>query len=223
MCGRYALFAPAAAIRRAFGLTATPVLGARYNIAPAQEIAAVRAGEDGSVRLDMLRWGLVPSWAEDLAIGRRLINARVETLASRPAFRSAFRRRRCLIPASGFYEWKANPDEPKTPYFISARTEPVIAFAGLWEHHQDSEGLLHSCTVITTQALGVMRSLHDRMPLIMPPERRTAWLDPALQEPAAITALLAPDGPELQAWAVDPVVNSPRNEGPDLIRPRIED
>lgn len=219
MCGRYALFAPASAIRRAFGLHEIPELAPRYNIAPAQEIPVVRAGPDGAASLDLLRWGLVPSWAEDPAIGRRLINARVETVAEKPAFRAAFRRRRCLIPASGFYEWKLLPEGPKAPYFISARAEQVMAFAGLWEHHTGGGGELQTCVILTTEARGAMRAIHDRMPLVMPPERYAAWLDPASDQPSTLSALLTSDGPELHAWPVDRAVNSPRNEGPDLARP----
>ncbi len=203
-----------------FGVESAPAVEPRFNIAPTQHVAVIRRQPDGGRALAMLRWGLVPFWAKDLAIGNRLINARAETAAEKPAFRAAWRRRRCLVPADGFYEWKAGPGG-KTPYFVSAESGEPFAMAGLWEHwepkDEGGEGPVETFTILTTAPSEFMSRLHNRMPVILGQGSAEAWL---AGEPL-------PDGdgspadPEvaLRAWPVSRRVNSPRNEDPSLIEP----
>lgn len=187
MCGRYALMTPVEEIGRLFGFPERPNLAARYNIAPTQQIAIVRraSGRDGR-ELALARWGLVPAWADDPAIGARMINARAESVAEKPSFRKAFRMRRCLIPADGFFEWRSVPGRRrKQPYYIHRRDGRPMAFAGLWEvwDHAGSgvattDRPLETATVVTTQANALLRPLHHRMPAILDPADFSAWLDP---------------------------------------------
>ena len=224
MCGRFAFYSPAEATAALFGVSGSLDVKPRYNIAPTQYIAAVRdrvdATDDHPAReLVMLRWGLVPFWAKDPAIGNRMINARAETVAEKPAFRAAYRRRRCIVLADGFYEWHRD-GSVKIPYYISLASEEPFAFAGLWEHWQDKESdeSLQTATLITMAANDFLTSLHDRMPVILEPERAERWL--AGDENLLDTA--AQDGPALKAWPVDRRVNNARNEGGDLIVPNGE-
>jgi putative SOS response-associated peptidase YedK len=219
MCGRYTLVAPGESIAAEFGLGAWPAeRGPRYNIAPTQEVAAVvhEADED---RLVFLRWGLVPSWSKDETIGARLINARGETVHEKPAFRSAFRDRRCLVLADGFYEWQRTP-QGKVPMRIRRRDDRPFAFAGLWERRrrEDREELL-TCTIITTAASAEVRPVHDRMPVIVEPAARAVWLDGATPADVLRDMLAARPTPELEAYAVSTLVNSPRNDEPACIAP----
>ena len=221
MCGRFAFYSPAEATAALFGVTGSLDVDPRYNIAPMQYIAAIRdneenADEQSTRELVMLRWGLVPSWAKDPAIGNRMINARAETVAEKPAFRAAYRRRRCLVLADGFYEW--HREGPiKIPYYISTANEEPFAFAGLWEHWQskDSDESLQSATLITTVANDFLAHLHHRMPVILEPNRAERWL----AGDADLLATAAADCPPLKAWPVDRRVNNARNEGDDLIVP----
>ena len=161
-----------------------------------------------------MRWGLVPSWAEDEKIGARLLNARSESVATKPAFRAAFRRRRCLVPADGFYEWE-KIGRKKQPFFISMKDGRPFAFAGLWETWHKEDEALQSFTILTTDANDLMRPLHDRMPVILQPGDYDAWLNPQLEDPAALQPLLhSYAGKDLTAYPVNPVVNSPRYDGP---------
>jgi putative SOS response-associated peptidase YedK len=214
MCGRFAFYSPAEATAALFGASSSVAVEPRYNIAPTQLIAAIRNCEEGGRDLAMLRWGLVPFWAKDPSIGNRMINARAETVAEKPAYRAAYRRRRCLVPADGFYEWHIE-GKGKTPYYISAANDAPFAFAGLWESWQskDSDESIQSATLITTAANEFLSSLHHRMPVILDPETADRWLagDDDLIECAARR------GPELRAWPVDRRVNNARNEGADLI------
>lgn len=217
MCGRYNLITDADALMEFFELESsllqTSDLAPRYNIAPSQEVAAVRMGEEGR-ELVMLRWGLVPFWARDTRTGYRMINARAETVASKPAYRAAFRERRCLIPATGFYEWKGTSGN-KQPYFIGMRNEGLMAFAGVWEHWQTGEECLESCSIIVTQANERVRCVHERMPVILDPQVFDAWLDPANRDVAALQSLLQPySGSELTVYPVNRAVNSPQNDDP---------
>lgn len=217
MCGRFAFYSPAEATAALFGVTTHAELAPRYNIAPTQDIAAIRIPESGTGReLVNLRWGLVPFWAKDPAIGNRMINARAETVAEKPAFRAAYRRRRCVVLADGFYEWHRE-GSVKIPYYISLATGEPFAFAGLWEKWQDKDGeqTLQTATLITTAANDYLATLHDRMPVILEPDRADRWLagDQELLETATA------DCPELRAWPVDRRVNNARNEGEDLIEP----
>jgi putative SOS response-associated peptidase YedK len=216
MCGRFAFYSPREAVHDLFGVDFPREFAPRYNIAPTQDVAAIRAGADGESQPAVLRWGLVPAWAKDPAIGNRMINARAETLAARPAFRSAFRRRRCLVLANGFYEWRSSA-HGKTPFYIAAPDERPIAFAGLWERWERGEQPLETCTIITTEANRRLRELHDRMPVIVSPEAARGWLGE--QTPAAaLSALLRPAPEELLVCReVSREVNSPARDGPQLI------
>jgi len=218
MCGRYALYTPVEAMVRLFGLEEAQAQPPRYNIAPTQPVSVIRADDRGSRRADQLRWGLVPFWAKDLAIGNRMINARGETVAEKPAFRQAWRRRRCLIPADGFYEWQKLP-AGKQPWFISSGGSGLLAFAGLWERWDDRGKTepVETFTIITTVANGTLGPLHDRMPVIVSPEHWDRWLDPVADE-EALAGLLQPAADDLlTAHPVSRRVNSPANDGPELI------
>ncbi|MBV9124870.1 MAG: SOS response-associated peptidase, partial [Planctomycetes bacterium] len=182
---------------------------------------AVRLAPGAEQReMSLLRWGLVPSWAEDPAIGNRLINARAETAAEKPAFRSAFRQRRCLIPADGFYEWQRHPGG-KTPYYFSLRDKQPFAFAGLWERWQAPGGkVLETCTLLTTQANSLVQPVHDRMPVIVPAAEYDRWLDPSLHDPALLQPILQPYAPEeMTAYAVSRWVNDPKHEDARCVQP----
>jgi putative SOS response-associated peptidase YedK len=218
MCGRFAFYSPSEAAAALFGVSGSIDIGPRYNIAPTQDVAAVRDGgtEDGRRELVALRWGLVPFWAKDPAIGNGMINARAETVAEKPAFRAAYRRRRCLVLTDGFYEWHRE-GPVKLPYFISLASEEPFAFAGLWEHwrSKEAEESLQTATLITTQANDFLAPLHHRMPVILGPERAERWL--AGDDELIVTA--STDCPRLRAWPVDRRVNNARNDGEDLIVP----
>jgi putative SOS response-associated peptidase YedK len=214
MCGRFALTVDPADLQEAFPEFTFPgQLAPRYNIAPTQPILAIP--NNGTNRADFFVWGLIPSWARDPSIGARMINARSETLAEKPSFRAAYRRRRCLIPASGFYEWRARPGmKVKVPHFIHLRSGDPFAFAGLWEewHAPDGSGI-KSAAIITTQPNELMAPIHDRMPVILPPEAYTRWLAPAPLSPADLQGLLTPYPAEaMGAYPVSPLVNSPAND-----------
>ena len=225
MCGRYALYGPMSRLREAMLLDECPEYGERYNIAPQASILVVRY-KPGTGRVgQMARWGLVPAWAKDPAIGARLNNARGETVAEKPAFRSSFARHRCLIPANGFYEWQAVDTDGharKQPWYIHP-SEPggFFAFAGLlalWKA-PDGSAIISTC-IITTGPNELMADIHERMPVILRPEHFAAWLDPTNQDVAALTLLLQPLAAErMSAYPVSPSINSGRAEGPKCIVP----
>jgi putative SOS response-associated peptidase YedK len=221
MCGRFAFYSPHESVVRIFGLDAdAPDVEPHYNIAPTQYVAAVLGDEAGRRRLAMLYWGLVPWWARDKSIGARMINARAETLQEKPAFREAYRERRCLVLADGYYEWQQRPDG-KQPHFIQRRDGEPFAMAGLWERwrpDRDAEPL-YSCTIVTTYPAAAIASLHDRMPAILSPSDHAAWLDPRNQDVGELALLLHPFEGELLSRPVSKRVNSARNEGPELIEP----
>lgn len=233
MCGRFAFYSPHEAMVDVFELPEdTPAVQPRWNVAPTQFVATVRArpGDAGGRlrELAMLHWGLVPSWAKERAIGHRMINARADTLAEKPAFRAAFRRRRCLVLADGYYEWRAaGPGagpSGKQPYFIRPEHGRPVGMAGLWERWRDPQSgdPLESCVIVTTDAMDTLRNIHERMPVVIPRERFAEWLDPANDDVSALAPLLDPAnaGP-LVATPVARRVNSPRNEGPELIEPQV--
>lgn len=222
MCGRYTLSAEPALVAEHFGAASVPVeLRPRYNIAPTQPVPVIRRDHAGRRRLELLRWGLIPSWAKDTAIGNRLINARAETLAEKPAFRAAFRRRRCLIAADGFYEWKKLA-AGKQPYWVGRQDHSLFAFAGLWERWLPSESgapPIESCVIVTTEANAVVRPVHNRMPVIVPPAHYDTWLD-GETDAAALQALLVPyPAVEMTAYPVPPAVNNPARDAPQLMQP----
>ncbi len=214
MCGRFAFYSPAEATAALFGAHDAPAVEPRYNIAPTQYLAAIREGDERARELVMLRWGLVPFWAKDPSIGNRMINARAETVAEKPSYRAAYRHRRCLVLADGFYEWQRRNDT-KTPYYISMASGAPFALAALWEHWKDkeSDATLQTTTLLTTPADNFMTPLHHRMPVILQPDTADEWLagsNDLLDNIAAKT-------PPLQAWPVDKRVNNARNEGEELI------
>ncbi len=221
MCGRFTLFEPDKVLAKEFGVSGVPKLSPRYNIAPSQPVAAVRAMPVGNGReLALLRWGLIPSWSKDPSIGNRLINARAETVREKPSFRHAFRRHRCLIPASGFYEWQRQ-ERGKQPYFVRMRDERLFAFAGLWDRWESQDkGVIETCTILTTAANTVLSPIHDRMPVILPPSHYDQWLDPALKEPDSLAPLLVPFPPdEMLAFPVSPRVNAPSTDSKECVVP----
>lgn len=219
MCGRYVLHSPPTRIGAQFGVDAAGLPWApRYNLAPLQLAPVVRAGESGRT-LDLMRWGLVPSWAGDPALGSRLINARAETVSVKPAFRAAYRARRCVVPADGFYEWRLDASG-KQPFFIHRRDGALLAMAGLWEHWAPRGGPeLLTFTLLTTEASAWMRRLHERMPVLLDPAGVEQWLSPDAA-PARLDALLhpLPDG-DLDADAVSRAVGNTRNDTPELLAP----
>jgi putative SOS response-associated peptidase YedK len=233
MCGRFTSTTEPADLAAYFAAdhAAAPDLGARYNVAPTDEVYAVVASGDER-RLGAVRWGLVPFWADDLSVGSRMINARAETLVEKPAFARPFANRRCLIPADGFYEWQPlGPVDPgrrsrpkKQPWYIRRSDGDVLAFAGLWESwrprpaHGDRDGRVVSCTIITTSANGRIRPLHDRMPVVLPPSAWDAWLDRDNHDVASLQRLLEPAPAELfDLVPVSAAVSDVRNDGPGLI------
>lgn len=214
MCGRFAFYSPSEAAAALFGVSASVEVQPRYNIAPTQFVAAIRDDENRDRELVMLRWGLIPFWAKDPAIGNRMINARAETVAEKPAYRAAYRHRRCIVLADGFYEWCREGDV-KTPHHISLASGAPFALAGLWENwtDKDSGESLQTTTLITTAANDFMTPLHHRMPVILESNTAGEWLAGSkdlLDDVAGIT-------PALQAWPVDRRVNNARNEGEDLV------
>lgn len=220
MCGRYSLTSTREALKEWFPLYDLPEITPRYNIAPTQQVLAARMDlqtERGEVT--WFRWGLVPFWAEDLKIGNRLINARGETAATKPAFRAAFKSRRCLVLADGFYEWQKHAGG-KQPFLIRMKNGNPFAFAGLWERWDKEGEPVESVTILTTEANPLMRSIHDRMPVILKPEDYGKWLNPGNKDVAALADLLRPfPAEEMQAFPVSALVNNPRNDRPECLKP----
>ena len=219
MCGRYTLI-NLARLTQAFPWIIEPVPAdaSRYNVAPTQPVLAI--ANNRADRFEHFHWGLIPSWAKDAAIGNRMINARAETLAEKPAFRTALRRRRCLVPADGFYEWRKDPGgKTKTPMRITMKSGDVFAFAGLWETwHAPDGSVVPSCTLITTEPNELMATIHDRMPVIVKPEDYQRWLDPRERDPSELTDLFGPyPADEMQAQAVSRTVNNPKNDSPACV------
>ncbi|MCE7981192.1 MAG: SOS response-associated peptidase [Caldilinea sp. CFX5] len=228
MCGRFTLTAPPDQLATLFELPQEPVVVPRYNIAPTQPVAVVRMNPQSAAREWALTyWGLVPSWSKDPSMGARMINARAETVTEKPAFRAAFKRRRCLVPANGFYEWQKQ-GKGKQPFYITTPDGAPFAIAGLWEYWEGADGsALESCTLLTTSANTLMTPLHDRMPVIIAPEDYAQWLGTGRDEtPQAMDQLqhllrpYADDG--LMAYPVSTYVNNTRNEGADCVQALID-
>jgi len=227
MCGRFVLRASPEQLKSLFDLPEAPYLEPRYNIAPTQPVGIVRIKPETAQReWALVLWGLIPSWAKDASIGQKMINARAETVAEKPSYRAAFKRRRCLVPASGFYEWKKGASG-KTPHFITTADESPFAIAGLWETWQSPDGgELSTCTLLTTEANDLVSDLHDRMPVIIAPEDYAMWLGSGREETpealASLRHLLRPYPDEkMQMWPVSTQVNNVRNEGAGCIEPLI--
>ena len=229
MCGRFTSQTPAADLADWFGAdeVVAPELGARYNVAPTDEVYAVaESASDGSRRLGTFRWGLIPFWSKDAKGGAKMINARAESLLDKPAFKRSFERRRCIVPADGFYEWERIDAKNKQPWFITRADGKPMAFAGLWESWRPTkgsdEGKIRSCTIITGEPNELVARLHDRMPVMLPAEAWDAWLDPDNHDLGALAGLFVPvPADELTMFPVSRSVNDVRNDGPELVH-RIE-
>jgi putative SOS response-associated peptidase YedK len=214
MCSRYFLDADGNIIAYTFRVPQNPRVQRRFNIAPTQEAPVVRLDTDGARELALLRWGLVPSWAKELAVGNKMINARAEGVAEKPAFREALRKRRCLVPATGFYEWQGPPGR-KQPFAVTVPEAPLFAFAGLWESWRPAGGEpVQTFTVITTDANPTVSAIHDRMPVILSPAQADAWLSGTIDE---ARALLKPFDGEVRLRAVTRRMSDPRAEGPQCL------
>jgi putative SOS response-associated peptidase YedK len=224
VCGRYTLATPnPAAVRARFPVGESIEIAQRFNVAPGDDVLAVTTGREGESRGELLRWGLVPSWAKTPATGLKMINARVETVAERPAFRRAFERFRCLIIADGFYEWRRMATGPKQAFHITRDDDQLFAFAGLWSIWRgDDDRTLRTCTILTTAANTTVAPLHDRMPIILERDAERAWLD-ASTPPGALDEIL-PGLPAAQTalQAVGPAVNDARYDGPECLAPPVE-
>ncbi|WP_322793184.1 SOS response-associated peptidase [Bellilinea sp.] len=221
MCGRFSLALDPEELREVFGLVETPTLWIpRYNIAPTQPVAVIT--DAARPKLDYMRWGLVPSWAKDISIGQKLINARAETIREKPSFRSAFSRRRCLIPADGFFEWKkpeGGKKLPAEPYYFRLRDGKPFAFAGLWEIWHSPEGdELKTCTILTTDANELVGTVHQRMPILFEVDEAWTWLQPLAAD--TLLALLKPFPAEkMEAYPVSRLVNDPKQDDPQCVQP----
>lgn len=221
MCGRYTLRASAEDIAREFQLTCIPPWTPRYNIAPTQDVLAVRM-RNGAPEAELLRWGLIPSWTEDVKKAPLLINAKCETAASKPAFRAAMERRRCLVIADGFFEWKKAGKE-KQPFHYRLRDQRPFAFAGLWEFWKQGEQIIKSCAILTTDANELTAPVHDRMPVILDHESQRLWLDPDIQDPAKLKDICRPyPASEMTTSRVNPIVNKATNDSPECIASVVE-
>lgn len=223
MCGRYALYGPVSRKNReTFEFWEREIdFGARYNAAPTQNLPVYRVHPERGRELTLLRWGLVPAWAKDPSIGARMINARAETVAEKSAFRSAFRRRRCLVPMSGFYEWEKVGGR-KVPHFIHLLNTDVFAAAGLYEYWPGKDGVepIESYTILTTEANELIRTLHDRMPALLAENDYEAWLDPGNEKAQALEQMLKPfPAEEMRAYPISLRVNNVKNDGPELLEP----
>jgi putative SOS response-associated peptidase YedK len=223
MCGRFVQYSDPERYAERFGLDHLCHAEPRYNLAPTQPVLAIRLAAAGGRELVPLRWGLIPHWSKGPDSRYSMINARAETVATKPAYRDAFRQRRCLIPSEGFYEWRAT-EGGKQPYLIGRRDQASFLMAGLWDRWRSGEGdqsPIESCTIIVTDANALVRPVHDRMPVILSDEAADRWLDPEQRDLAALTELLRPADPaEMTLHPVSRAVNNARNDGPELLEPQ---
>lgn len=218
MCGRYTLQDAIEFLEKVFGFSNLSDLKPRYNIAPSQNVLVVRCLE-GKNEAGWLRWGLIPSWAKDTTMSARMINARAESLEEKPSFKNAFKKRRCLIIADGFYEWHKTAST-KQPYYIKMSDSKPFAFAGLWEKWSHKDEVIESCTIVTTQANLLLASIHDRMPVILNPQDYKTWLNPAEENINTFKSLLRPYAEEkMVMYSVSNIVNSAKNDIKDCISP----
>ena len=218
MCGRFAQKSPAKKVAEKFKVEEVPPLAERFNVAPTQDVLTVREASAGR-EATFLKWGLVPHWAKDPAIGNKLINARAETVTEKPSYREAFTRRRCLIPLDGFYEWSRR-GERKRPFYFRMRDGEPFAVAGLWERWEGDGRSLETCTLLTTEANTLLAPYHERMPVILRPEDYDLWLDAEVRRVELLRPLLRPyTHGEMSAYAVSLLVNSPSNDDPRCVEP----
>lgn len=223
MCGRFVFYTDPQFLREQYGFDDGPIeFRPRYNIAPTQQVVTIT--NDGTRRAENMRWGLVPFWAKDLKIGSRMINAVGETVATKPAFRAAFKKRRCLILADGFFEWRKDGKD-KIPNYIFLKSQKTFAFAGLWETWKSPEGeTVKSCTIVTTSPNEFIKPIHNRMPVILSDETEALWLDPLTEDASVLMPLLIASPSELMdSHPVSSYVNSTRNEGPECIKLAVPD
>ena len=222
MCGRFTLRTPPEQLATLFELPEVPTVEPRYNVAPTQPVAAVRENPGtGQREMTFLNWGLIPFWADDPSIGSRMINARAETAPDKPSFRAAFKYRRCIVPADGFYEWQKRNGK-KQPHLIGLPNGEPFGFAGLWEHWERDGSAIESCTILTTDANDLVKAIHNRMPVILHPEDYDEWLSVEVQEADRLRHLLRPFPAEaMTAYPVSTVVNNPRNEDPACVAPLV--
>ena len=221
MCGRFTKTATPEVIAEQFHLDKPLLFKPRYNIAPSQQVATIRLNPEAAKReCVLLRWGLIPSWAKDSKIGNQCINAKAETVAEKPSFRSAFKKRRCWVIADGFYEWQLQGKQ-KQPMWIGLKSKRPFAFAGLWEHWKPAEGApIETCTIITTEPNALMQTIHNRMPVILTPHDYDLWLDPTMQQVETVKSLLRPfTSEELVAYPVSTLVNNPRHDATQCLEP----
>jgi putative SOS response-associated peptidase YedK len=220
MCGRFTLIAPGELIADEFGLAAVPTVAPRYNIAPTQPVAAIRIDNAEERELTYFHWGLIPFWATDIKMASRMINARSETVAEKPAYRAAFKRRRCLVPASGFYEWK-KVNGGKQPVYIHPVNKEVMAIAGIWEQwHSDDGSEIESVSLLTTSPNERIKDIHNRMPVIIEQPDYSTWLDPSLEKGDVLFHLMRPIGSDfLDSYPVSTLVNNPRNDVAEVLEP----
>ena len=227
MCGRFTLKSRPADVAELFTVLQTTLsfdppaeINPNYNVAPTQDILAARQVSTNRLEFATLRWGLVPFWAKDLKIGSRMLNARSETAATKPSFRAAFKKRRCLVVADGFYEWQKLPDKSKQPFYITMAAEQPFCFAGLWESWGKGDQEVQTCTILTTEANSLMEPIHDRMPVILETEDFATWLDPDFHETETLQSLMKPfDSGELKATPVSTFVNKVANNSKQCIKP----
>lgn len=232
MCGRYVIAYGPEMLVHGFSATRVVPFPQRFNVAPQSQVPVVFETRDGERVAELMRWGLVPHWAKDAGIGHKLNNARAETMADKPSFRQAVRRRRCIVPASGFYEWQAvaaGTGGARQPWYISPKDDPVFAFAGLfeaWRPHADAEGKdmrgeseewMLTCCIVTTAPNAIMAPIHDRMPVILKREDEDAWLDPKSAEPTLLSLLAPYDPGKTALYRVDVRVNSVKNDDPQCL------
>lgn len=218
MCGRYTLVKTSEVTRRFGAEQASFEVAPRYNIAPGQELPVVVRNSPN--HLEMMRWGLVPSWAKDTKIGYQMINARAEGIEKKASFRKPFQKQRCIIPASGFYEWQKQGSR-KIPHYFKMANDELFGFAGLYDIYTDENGQkLKTYTIITTEANEIVGPVHDRMPVILTPEEEAIWLDPEIHDPETLLPLLKPyPADEMMVYTVSTLVNKPQNDGPELLGP----
>jgi len=220
MCGRFTFALSPEMLAEIFGVTVNEALPARYNIAPTQQVLIIRDAATEGRYLSPVKWGLVPSWAKDPSIGGRMINARCETVHEKPAFRHCFRARRCIIPASGFFEWAATP-AGKKPHYLTMRDGSPLALAGIWDTWKSPQGeIVETCAILTTTSNNLLAALHDRMPVLLHPTEFGLWLDRSVNDHEKLKRLFQPYPAELmQEWEVSTMVNSPVNETAETISP----
>lgn len=222
MCGRLVIDLAPEMISEIYGIVRKIErdISPRYNVAPSQEIPIVREDGEGVRELAIVRWGLIPSWAKDISIGNSLINARSETIAEKPSFRSAFKRRRCIIPTGGFYEWQRLEGKSKKPWYFRMSDGSPMSIAGLWEHWQGSDGqVIESCSILTTSANDLMAPIHERMPVILQHKDHATWLSHDITDNSLLQTLCLPCPPTmLNTYPVSSMVNSPKNDSADCIK-----